>query len=327
MEGPADAGGIVTYQLRITSLATAQPVHTQTLWKVPREQKSWPTLATAVGAKFLAVAGNNSHEIHLYSLASLLKGETKSVVLRSVGATYRQAAFIQNANTLGLMLAESPKVAGQTSREPKAGDTIFDLTKRKLAGEATGWKLAIPDLGEWRAATKPVHSDTAGKTDQWAVVVRKGNDEKATITLPAGRTITDFALSAPGKPQVNPILAVASESNLQPFLDLFDAVTGEKFRENVGHTDVVHSVAFSSDGRMLATAADDQTVNVWSLTTIDQILKKRGLLNGLPVKEGEGPLVWAKPIAGQVIAANLTVLKEKGVTEGDELEGVVEMGA
>ena len=100
------------------------------------------------------MAGNNSHEIHVFPIDQLLKGQAKPVVLRSVGTTFRQAAFIQNGKSVGLMLSETAKAVGQGSRAPKAGDLVFDLNTRKLGGDPTGWNLATPDLGEWSAAAK-----------------------------------------------------------------------------------------------------------------------------------------------------------------------------
>jgi WD40 repeat protein len=44
---------------------------------------------------------------------------------------------------------------------------------------------------------------------------------------------------------------------------LWNPATGEHIRTLDGHTDVVTSVAFSSDGSMLATGSEDATVRIW----------------------------------------------------------------
>jgi len=48
---------------------------------------------------------------------------------------------------------------------------------------------------------------------------------------------------------------------------LWEVATGRKLRTLVGHSDRVKSVAFSVDGKMLATGSLDKTVKLWEITT------------------------------------------------------------
>jgi WD40 repeat protein len=61
------------------------------------------------------------------------------------------------------------------------------------------------------------------------------------------------------------------------------AATGdfEKLADLVGHSDMVHAVAFTPDGSLLATAGADETVRVWSVQERRPLHVLRGHLGGV----------------------------------------------
>jgi WD40 repeat protein len=59
-------------------------------------------------------------------------------------------------------------------------------------------------------------------------------------------------------------------------MKVWDAQTGQKLLTLKGHISVVKSVAFSPDGKRLASVADDHTVKVWDTQTGQELLTFKG---------------------------------------------------
>src|SRR5439155_15961570 len=77
---------IRAFSLQIVKLSGAEIVRTVTLW---RGRENWPTITATPRGKSVAAAGNDAHEIHVFTIAQLVKGEGEPQVLRSAGATFR----------------------------------------------------------------------------------------------------------------------------------------------------------------------------------------------------------------------------------------------
>ncbi len=67
-------------------------------------------------------------------------------------------------------------------------------------------------------------------------------------------------------------------------IQLFDTASGELNGSCFGHKQSVSSLAFSPDGKTLASASDDSTLKLWNVATQQELLTIRrlgGALRGL----------------------------------------------
>lgn len=263
-----------------------------------------PVVAAAPSGKHLAIAGSPEHEIQVFPVADLLKGQAKPQVLRGSGATFRQVGFLTKQDAVGLSLREQP------GQDP----LVFDFKQRRLTTERAGWADSVVKLGDWSVKLDAGKDERTGAAKPIFLVTRVGQAVK-TVELKPTQTVTTFALLPPGR-LPRPILAVAGSELGVPMLMLYAADTGEQIRQLSGHTGAIRSLAFSADGRLLASGAEDQTVCVWSMTTIDRVLGKLGQLRGVGVRQPQGGALTVSGIdAATIAAANRDQLKEGDVVE------------
>lgn len=258
-----------------------------------------PVLATAPRGHFLAVAGNPGHTIRLYAVADLRRNNaTPFQELRSAGTIMRSVAFVKNGRDRGLRLNEKPDAAG---------GLVCDFAKRTLTDNLQGWQPDTP-----RAA----NGDLKPLVDKLGL--KAAPEQVVAALLPAGTLLKV------------PVLAVAVNDNVETRLGLYNAASGEQLRQLSGHVNAVLALAFSADGKLLASASEDQTVNVWSLTDLDKTLGQEGQLRGVYVRAKEaGPkttLELAEPDQARLLPENRRELADKKVKQGDTLEGLVEGG-
>jgi WD40 repeat protein len=296
-----------SYHLQIVDLQRKRTVASQMLWQGPLKQ---PTVASDPTGRFVAVAGNESNEILVFAAQDLLAGRAVPQRLHGIGSTMRSVVFVRNGDDLGLALNETaPQVVGSPRRELQPQDLIFDITNRDLSGDRAGWRPVAPPAEDWSI----VHQAPEDNRGSRLVISRAGRAVRE-IDLDADQHLTDFALCPPTDHCPHPLIAAAVHVRGEPVLTIYNAETGEELRRFTGHTERIRSLAFSDDGRLLASVAEDRTVCVWWLVDLTKTLGQYGLLQGVRLVDRNGRLVVAES-------------KKPAMQTGDVLLGAIEDGS
>ncbi|MEK6236847.1 MAG: hypothetical protein N2C14_19235, partial [Planctomycetales bacterium] len=299
-------GGKSQVELRVVDMKGRKKVST-ILWNTSGRQLL-PITAASPKGQFLAAAGGPDHAIHIFKIDDLINNRAAPQRLTSAGTAARQATFVRNGDQLGVAL-------GKDAATLQPGDLIMDAKQRRLSEyrPADGWKLAAAKRGAWKI--EPRRATVDAKT-QVSIAISNGAGITSTVRLPTGHEWSGAEIFPHAK---RPLLAVASHDRGQPWLGIYSAATGEHLRQLTGHSLPIRSLAFSDDGRLLATSSEDQTVAVWSMTDLDQVWGKKGILLGVAVKKQDASIV-----VGEI--QDDSPWRDK-FREGDVLAGVAVNGA
>ena len=93
------------------------------------------------------------------------------------------------------------------------------------------------------------------------------------------RIVTKDALRAVFSPDGKSVLTNGGGGEYVPAL--WDATTGRKIREFVGHTQVPSGLAFSTDGKQVLTGSLDKTARLWEVATGKEIRAFKGHVGGV----------------------------------------------
>jgi WD40 repeat protein len=272
------------------------------LWRSSQDSFSLPVMASSPRGQYLALAGNPKNEIWVYDIPTLRREGAIPQRLRSVGKTISEVAFARKGKAdVGLILRGSSN--GEPSRPlgTGPGDLVFDFSGRSLASDprAHGWETTSPAKAGWQIV-KVAPQGKSGNKVPWLV------DWKAPEQLPGGELQVDLAprelitasvLAPPLPDSANvPIIALATwnPSTSEALLRLFNGKRNQEVRRLAGHTRPIRSLAASANGKLLASAAEDQLVCLWSLATLDKVVEQSGGLGNLFVEKRQGNLVVAR---------------------------------
>lgn len=307
--------------LQLVDLAAQKPGPLIRLWPY---RDSAPVIAASPQGRYLAVAGADDPAIRVFPVADLLAKQKPAVQkLAGVGDPVRSVAFLRSGQKLGLLLSEQPKTGPGAAAQIGERDLVLDFAGRSLSLDPRkqGWTLDGSAEAGWKVTKLADASDGQGLRWrlEWAGVGGDGKPVRGalTIDLAPRQRITDYTLLPPSRFIDVPLLALAVWDNdsSQPFLNVYDARKGVRVRRFTGPTRPITCLAAARDGRLLASAAEDRTVSLWSLKGLDEVLGKQGTIWGLYFREEAGRMEIDRVEEGSEAFGKLR--------PGDRIEGLV----
>ncbi|HKB42046.1 MAG TPA: sigma-70 family RNA polymerase sigma factor, partial [Gemmataceae bacterium] len=233
--------------------------------------KSQEEAATCLGWKPGTISGTLARARQLLRARLARRGIELSALLAGLALTGQptQAAATLAAGTLRLALGQAAVPLPVASLLKGVINAMFS-TKRKaltalllalvLSGAALAWRSAPPrPLEPLRAAADRPQGQVKAATDAQGDPLPPGAVGRlGTVRFRHASCVRAFALSPNGK-----ILAAGEMSDHA--ITLWDAETGKQMRRLEGHTGEVSALAFTPDGKTLASGAWDHTIRLWDV--------------------------------------------------------------
>jgi WD40 repeat protein len=178
-------------------------------------------------------------------------------------------------------LAKGKAIPGNRNHGASASAVAFSPDGRYLASTGDDGIVKIWDA----ASDRLLHTCTGHKAPVPAVafspdgltLVSGGRDGVRRWDTQTGRELPPVAQDTPRVIALtfdgNGLLAVAQMGG---FISLWDLASGQSRGVLVGHSAVAWSLAFSPDGKRLASASRDMTVKIWDTASGQEVLTLRG---------------------------------------------------
>lgn len=166
--------------------------------------------------------------------------------------------------------------SGSSDETIRLWDAASGASVLTIDAQESGARIWVQDIAYSRDGTHLVSCSALMAASQPAGTVRlwDAGTGQLVLTIPSG-SVSALAVNPDGT-------LLASGSNLDGTISLWDAASGDSQATLTGHTDYMTDVAFSPDGTVLASASEDGTVRLWNTATGQPIRVLEG--HGAPVQ-------------------------------------------
>lgn len=230
------------------------------IWDLAKGEVAKKITTTGDGIKCLTLSPTEpnlcivSHEDRMIRLWDLKTGEKKGT--------------LTGHRSYATSLAITPDGKELVSAGDDQTVRFWDLPKRELIRTDKGRSESVQYIG-LSDDGKSYLFNSFGNLEIRSVA--DGRPLSKSFTNPKG-VFSQVALFAP---KSNLVLAGTSNDELELWKDGEGARQARLVRRYRGHSDLVRSVDFSSDGSFFVSGGDDRTVKIWLVPTLEQIAKEK----------------------------------------------------
>ncbi|MCA9181044.1 MAG: hypothetical protein KDA51_06305, partial [Planctomycetales bacterium] len=177
------------FELRVVTLPDAagnfREELRQPLWKIESSEIRVPAMSTSPTGKYLALAGKSNHEIEIFQVDQLLRGQARPGRLKGNALTLSRAEFVERQGKIGLLLHEA------SDSEVGANDqTLFNFSESTIErSDGASWAAHAPDTQGWTA--------TRSKTNANEVELRQAGMLQRTVQVPEQHVLSTYTLTGP----------------------------------------------------------------------------------------------------------------------------------